>query len=89
MKSFLDMKIFLNMNVIFKILFFYRQKHIHDYLGDVLEFTAKQKELNSVFETTKDLHVWPDYHGNRSPLADSTLKGMVGTGDCISLISIT
>uniref|UniRef100_A0A3Q1CYG4 FGGY carbohydrate kinase domain-containing protein n=1 Tax=Amphiprion ocellaris TaxID=80972 RepID=A0A3Q1CYG4_AMPOC len=23
------------------------------------------------------LHVWPDFHGNRSPLADPTLKGMV------------
>ncbi|KAK1797302.1 hypothetical protein P4O66_008677 [Electrophorus voltai] len=23
------------------------------------------------------LHVWPDFHGNRSPLADQTLKGMV------------
>jgi hypothetical protein len=26
---------------------------------------------------TKDLHIWPDYHGNRSPLADPDLKGMV------------
>lgn len=26
---------------------------------------------------TVDLHVWPDFHGNRSPLADLTLKGMV------------
>lgn len=23
------------------------------------------------------LHVWPDFHGNRSPLADPSLKGMV------------
>ena len=24
-----------------------------------------------------DLHVWPDYHGNRCPLADPNMKGMV------------
>lgn len=23
------------------------------------------------------LHLWPDFHGNRSPLADPSLKGMV------------
>lgn len=26
---------------------------------------------------TKDIHVWPDFHGNRSPLADPNMKGMV------------
>lgn len=26
---------------------------------------------------TKDIHVWPDYHGNRSPLADPNIKGMI------------
>jgi len=26
---------------------------------------------------TKDLHVWPDYHGNRSPLADPNCKGVI------------
>lgn len=25
----------------------------------------------------KDIHVWPDFHGNRSPLADPNIKGMV------------
>jgi ribulose kinase len=28
-------------------------------------------------DVSKDLHVWPDFHGNRSPLADPTLKGMI------------
>lgn len=26
---------------------------------------------------TKELHVWPDFHGNRSPIADPNLRGMV------------
>jgi len=26
---------------------------------------------------TKNLHIWPDFHGNRSPLANPTLKGMI------------
>ena len=28
-------------------------------------------------ELTADLHVWPDYHGNRAPLADPGMKGMI------------
>ena len=30
-----------------------------------------------VAQLTRDLHVWPDYHGNRSPLADPSIKGAV------------
>lgn len=33
--------------------------------------------LSAVDLLGSDLHVWPDFHGNRSPLADPTLKGMV------------
>lgn len=38
---------------------------------------AKEQKLTSVHFLTKDFHVWPDLHGNRSPLADSTIKGMI------------
>lgn len=38
---------------------------------------AASKNVDSVQMLTQDLHVWPDLHGNRSPLADSTIKGMI------------
>jgi hypothetical protein len=51
---------------------------------------AIPKELNRILESndkgvpdvnmlTGDLHMVPDFHGNRSPLADATRKGMVNT----------
>jgi len=43
----------------------------------VLEKEAKNSQLLSVAMLTKDVHIWPDFHGNRSPLADNTLTGMV------------
>ncbi|XP_060081414.1 FGGY carbohydrate kinase domain-containing protein-like isoform X2 [Ylistrum balloti] len=54
-----------------------RNIHEHDILNELLEKQAKLKNLQSLCELTKDLHIWPDFHGNRSPLADPTLKGMI------------
>lgn len=34
---------------------------------------------------TKDLHVWPDYRGNRSPLADPNCKGVIA-GNTLTLV---
>lgn len=38
---------------------------------------AKLHGHSDVSLLSKDFHVWPDFHGNRSPLADPTMKGMV------------
>ena len=38
----------------------------------------KKEAVKSVTELTTDLHIWPDFHGNRSPLPHLTLRGMVG-----------
>lgn len=38
---------------------------------------ANEQHLSDVDLLTVDFHVWPDLHGNRSPLADSTIKGMI------------
>lgn len=47
---------------------------IYTYLNSHLDLI---KESLPVGFLTVDLHVWPDFHGNRSPLTDLTLKGMV------------
>ncbi|CAG9858955.1 unnamed protein product [Phyllotreta striolata] len=47
------------------------------YLNKILEDMAKKNNLPSVSLLTHDVHVWPDFHGNRSPIADPLLKGMV------------
>lgn len=47
-----------------------------EYLNDLLtEMAAKANKAVDLL--TKDIHVWPDFHGNRSPVADPSLKGMV------------
>ncbi|KAK9877012.1 hypothetical protein WA026_016039 [Henosepilachna vigintioctopunctata] len=53
------------------------EKHIQVYLTELLYDLAKMKNLKSPTFLTQELNIWPDFHGNRSPIADSTLKGMV------------
>ncbi|XP_062543115.1 FGGY carbohydrate kinase domain-containing protein [Armigeres subalbatus] len=50
---------------------------IYAYLNDLLLGLKQQRGLSSVHRLTTTLHIWPDFHGNRSPLADPTLKGMI------------
>lgn len=54
-----------------------KKRTIYEYLNESLQNLAKDRHLKSYHELTKDLHVWPDFHGNRSPLSDSNLKGMI------------
>ncbi|EFA09750.1 FGGY carbohydrate kinase domain-containing protein [Tribolium castaneum] len=53
------------------------EMHIQTYLSNLLKDLAKKANLDNVAFLTRDLHVWPDFHGNRSPIADPTLKGAV------------
>ncbi|XP_063220758.1 FGGY carbohydrate kinase domain-containing protein isoform X2 [Bacillus rossius redtenbacheri] len=52
-------------------------RHIQEYLLDLLKEMAERQNLPCVAMLTKDVHVWPDFHGNRSPLADPSLQGMI------------
>ncbi|KAM4023241.1 FGGY carbohydrate kinase domain-containing protein isoform 2-T2 [Anomaloglossus baeobatrachus] len=49
-------------------------RHLYECLNDHLDRLRASRPPDLL---TGDLHVWPDFHGNRSPLADLTLKGMV------------
>ncbi|XP_071347148.1 FGGY carbohydrate kinase domain-containing protein isoform X1 [Trachinotus anak] len=50
-------------------------ENIYSYLNSHL--SSMTDSCSAVDLLGSSLHVWPDFHGNRSPLADPTLKGMV------------
>lgn len=58
----------------FSNLFSLSAHSIYTYLNSHLDVIKKSLPVGFL---TVDLHVWPDFHGNRSPLTDLTLKGMV------------
>lgn len=57
-------------------LLFFHFRHVFEYLNNLLRTISNDRKTN-IHHLTKDLHVWPDFHGNRSPLADPNLKGMI------------
>ena len=60
-----------------RYLVFFYSSNIYTYLNEILKKLAKERHLTDPCFLTKDIHVWPDFHGNRSPIADPELKGMV------------
>ncbi|XP_030747770.1 FGGY carbohydrate kinase domain-containing protein-like isoform X2 [Sitophilus oryzae] len=51
--------------------------HIQKYLNKLLKVKAQQRNLKCRSYLTRDLHILPDFNGNRSPLADPLIRGMV------------
>jgi len=47
---------------------------IYQWLNHRLKELAGSQPIGRL---TRDLHLWPDFHGNRSPLADPGSKGMI------------
>lgn len=55
-------------------------RRAEDYLNGLLVKMAADRGLDAIDRLTEEFHVYPDFHGNRSPVADPTLKGMVRVG---------
>ncbi|KAJ8012264.1 hypothetical protein DPEC_G00066870 [Dallia pectoralis] len=51
-------------------------ENVYSYLNRHL-FSMSKDPRTPLDLLASSLHVWPDFHGNRSPLADPTLRGMV------------
>ena len=52
-------------------------KNIHVVLQDILDELVKEHGVANATELTKDIHFYPDLHGNRSPLADPRMRGAI------------
>ena len=50
---------------------------VYELLNARLEVMARAESAAHPAELTRDLHVQPDFHGNRSPRADPTLRGAI------------
>jgi len=50
---------------------------IYEVLNGILEKLAAHPTVPFYSALTKDLHILPDFHGNRSPLADPHAKGIL------------
>lgn len=51
--------------------------NIYSYLNQHLKSLQQKKGLNHLELLTQKLHIYPDFHGNRSPLADPHLRGSI------------
>ncbi|CCE61996.1 hypothetical protein TPHA_0B03240 [Tetrapisispora phaffii CBS 4417] len=54
-----------------------QNKNIFVYLDEKLEELRVNRKLDSVFYLTKNMFIYGDYYGNRSPLADPLMSGMI------------
>lgn len=54
-----------------------QRRTVYELLNERLDELAKSEGARFPAELTRELHVQPDFHGNRSPRANPTLKGAI------------
>ncbi|KAF3613798.1 FGGY family of carbohydrate kinase [Capsicum annuum] len=54
-----------------------RRISIFDLLNEILESMKQDEGSPFITALTNDIHILPDFHGNRSPIADPKSKGMI------------
>lgn len=52
-------------------------QNIYTFLSQHLVTLQNQQGLKHLEDLTRHLHIYPDFHGNRSPLADPSLRGTI------------
>ncbi|PFH50338.1 hypothetical protein AMATHDRAFT_40939 [Amanita thiersii Skay4041] len=52
-------------------------KSTHAVLEDILLKLCADRGVETTTELTKDIHFYPDFHGNRSPIADPRMRGSI------------
>jgi FGGY-family pentulose kinase len=52
-------------------------QNMHDHLYTEIMSQAEAENFSSFHDLTRNFHIYPDFHGNRSPIADSSLRGMI------------
>jgi FGGY-family pentulose kinase len=54
-----------------------RDMNIYAFLNTFLEEKKQKHNCKYLEDLVTQLHIYPDFHGNRSPLADPTLRGVI------------
>ncbi|KAI9192333.1 hypothetical protein LWI28_021365 [Acer negundo] len=54
-----------------------RNISVFELLNGILESMTHEKKSSFLAALTEDVHVLPDFHGNRSPMADPKAKGII------------
>lgn len=62
-------------------------KDNHAVLEELLETLRVTNNADTLTDVIKDLHLYPDFHGNRSPIADPRMRGSIVGLDLDSSIS--